>query len=112
MFGPVWSTLYVLMGVSAWLVWREGGWQRQRAALGLFVAQWVLNAVWTPVFFGLRRIDLALLDIVVLWLLIVATIVAFWQVSGPAAMLLMPYILWVTIATALNFGIWQLQSGG
>lgn len=108
-FGPVWSTLYVLMGVSAWLIWREGGWQRQRLALGLFLAQWGLNALWTPVFFGLRRIDLALLDIVLLWLLIVATIVAFWRTSRPAAMLLIPYILWVTVATALNFGIWQLN---
>ncbi len=102
----------MLMGVSAWLVWREGGWQQQRVALGLFIAKWVLNASWTPVFFGLGRIDLALLVIALLWLLIVATIVAFWRVSRPAAMLLMPYILWVTIATTLNFSIWRLNGGG
>lgn len=109
-FGPVWTTLYILMGTAAWLVWRRGGWAAQRRPLGWFVAQLALNALWTPLFFGFHRIDLALLDIVVLWGAIVATIVAFARTSRVAAWLLAPYLAWVSFATFLTFTLWRLNT--
>ena len=109
LFGPVWTVLYIAMGVAAWLVWREGGFGRARTALGLFLVQLVPNVLWTPLFFGMRRPDLALVDLVVLWLLIVATIAAFRRWSTTAALLLVPYLLWVTFAGALNFALWRLN---
>lgn len=108
-FGPVWSTLYFLMAVAAWLVWREGGWARQRAALGLFVGQWLLNALWTPLFFGLHQIGLAFAEILLLWAMIAITVQAFWRVRPLAGVLLLPYLAWVTVAATLNFRIWQLN---
>lgn len=108
-FGPVWSTLYVLMGVSAWLVWRRGGFAGQRRALGLFLVQLVLNAAWSPLFFGLQRPDLAFAEIILLWLAIAATLHAFWRVHRPAAWLLVPYIAWVSFAAFLNGVLWQLN---
>jgi len=108
-FGPVWTTLYLLMGTAAWLVWRRGGWGAQRRPLGWFVAQLALNTLWTPLFFGFHRIDLALLDIVVLWGVIVATIVAFARTSHIAAWLLAPYLAWVSFATFLTFTLWRLN---
>lgn len=109
-FGPVWTTLYALMGVAAWLVWRRGGWSVQRRPLGWFVAQLLLNTLWTPLFFGLHRIDLALADIVVLWVLIVTTIVSFARTSRAAAWLLAPYLAWVSFASCLTFTLWKLNS--
>ncbi len=109
-FGPAWTFLYATMAVAAWLVWREGGWRRQRRALGLFVLQWVLNALWTPLFFGLHRPELALIDILALWLAIIATLIAFWRVRRVAGILLLPYLAWVTFAAALNFAIWRMNS--
>lgn len=110
LFGPVWTALYVLMGVAAWLVWRRGGWRAQRRPLGWFVAQLALNALWTPLFFGFHRIDLALLEIVVLWGAIVAMIAAFARTSALAAWLLAPYLAWVSFATFLTFTLWRLNS--
>jgi tryptophan-rich sensory protein len=109
-FGPAWTFLYVTMAVAAWLVWREGGWRNQGKALGLFVLQWALNALWTPLFFGLHRPGLALIDILALWLAILATLIAFWRVRRAAGILLLPYLAWVTFATALNFTIWRMNS--
>lgn len=109
LFGPVWTLLYIMMAIAAWLVWRKGGWALQRWPLSLFVIQWLLNAIWTPLFFGMHLIGLALVDIVLLWIAIVATLAAFWRVSRPAAWLLVPYLMWVSFATALNFAIWQLN---
>lgn len=109
-FGPAWTFLYVTMSVAAWLVWREGGWRTQGRALGLFVLQWALNALWTPLFFGLHRPGLALIDIVALWVAILATLIAFWRVRRVAGILLLPYLAWVTFATALNFTIWRMNS--
>ena len=109
LFGPVWTLLYIMMAIAAWLVWRKGGWALQRWPLSLFVIQWLLNAIWTPLFFGMHLIGLALVDIVLLWIAIVATLAAFWRVSKPAAWLLVPYLMWVSFATALNFAIWQLN---
>jgi len=108
-FGPVWSVLYVLMGVAAWLAWREGGWHRQRGVLVLFVLQLAVNALWSWLFFGWHRGALAFADIVLLWLLIVATVIGFWRVRPLAGALLLPYLGWVSFATALNFAVWQLN---
>ena len=109
LFAPVWTTLYLLMGVAAWLVWRWRDRDRQGAsvALALFVAQLVLNALWTWIFFTWRRGGLALIEIVVLGILIVATIVAFGRVRRSAALLLLPYLAWVMFATALTAAIWR-----
>jgi tryptophan-rich sensory protein len=104
-FAPVWTTLYAAMGVAAWLVWREGGWRQQKLPLIIFLAQLTLNFAWSMVFFGLRQIMWALIDIVALWLLIVLTIRVFVRVNRAAAWLLAPYVAWVTFATALNAAI-------
>lgn len=108
-FGPAWTVLYISMAVAAWLVWREGGWKAQGRALGLFLVQWVLNALWTPLFFGLHRPGLAFAEIVILWLAIAATLAAFWRINKVAGALLVPYLAWVTFAAALNFAIWRLN---
>ncbi|RCS30462.1 tryptophan-rich sensory protein [Rhodanobacter denitrificans] len=108
-FGPVWSLLYALMGIAAWRVWREGGWHRQRGALALFVIQLAVNVLWSWLFFGWHRGGLAFADVVLLWLLIVATLVGFWRVRVMAGALLVPYLCWVSFAAALNFAVWQMN---
>lgn len=108
-FGPVWSVLYVLMGVAAWLAWRDGGWHRQRGVLVLFVLQLAVNALWSWLFFGWHRGALAFADIVLLWLLIVATVIGLWRARPLAGALLLPYLGWVSFATALNYAVWQLN---
>lgn len=101
-FAPVWTTLYVLMGVAAWRVWRHGGWTAQRAALSLFLAQLAVNFAWSPLFFTAHMPTLALADLVVLWLLVVATMRAFRAIDATAAWLLVPYLAWVSYASTLN----------
>ena len=108
-FGPVWSALYALMGIAAWLVWREGGWRRQRGVLLLFVIQLALNALWSWLFFAWHHGALAFADIVVLWLLIVTTLIGFWRVRPLAGALMLPYLCWVSFAAALNFTVWHLN---
>jgi benzodiazapine receptor len=110
-FGPAWTTLYLLMAVAAWLVWRQGLDQQAALALGIFAAQIVLNALWSIIFFGRHRVGWALLEIALLWLTILATIVLFWRASPLAGALLLPYLAWVTFATYLNAGIWRLNRG-
>ena len=107
-FAPVWTTLYILMGVAGWLVWRKSR-SLQARVLFLFWIQLALNTVWSLVFFGLEQPGLAFAEIVVLWLAIVATVVAFRQHSGTAALLLAPYLGWVSFAAFLNFTIWRLN---
>ncbi|MFN0069394.1 MAG: TspO/MBR family protein [Limisphaerales bacterium] len=109
-FGPAWTLLYLLMGTAAWLVWREGGWKAQARPLGWFLLQWLLNALWTPLFFGLHRPDLALVEIVAFWLVLAVTVTSFWRVKKTAGVLLLPYLGWVSFATFLNFTIWRLNS--
>jgi tryptophan-rich sensory protein len=108
-FGPVWTALYTMMAVAAWLVWRQGGWRKQRTPLLIFLAQLALNAAWTPLFFGLHQPGMAFVDIVLVWIGIVATISAFWRVHRPAAALLFPYLAWVSFASFLNYTLWQLN---
>ena len=105
-FGPVWSVLYALIGTSAWLVARRGG-SGSRTALGLWWAQLALNAAWTPIFFGARNRGLALVEILITWVAIVATTVAFFARRTAAGLLLLPYLAWVTFASALNYAIWR-----
>lgn len=111
-FGPVWTTLFVLMAVSAWLVWRVAGAGRRRSiALGLFVAQLIANGLWSWLFFAWHLGGVAFADIVLLWLLIAATLVAFRRIRPAAGALLVPYLAWVTFASALNAAVWQLNPG-
>ena len=109
-FGPVWTTLYLLMGVSVWLVWRTAGWSGATVALSLFVVQLVCNAAWSWFFFAWRRGALALADILLLLALIVATMFAFAQVHTLAMVLLIPYIGWVAFATLLTLAIWRANT--
>ncbi|MHC4910297.1 MAG: TspO/MBR family protein [Planctomycetota bacterium] len=109
LFGPVWTVLYLMMGTAAWLVWRKG-WTRARGALVCFLVQLGLNAAWTPLFFGTHTMVAALVCIALLWLAILATILAFRRHDVRASLLLVPYLLWVTLATALNFELWRLNS--
>jgi len=108
-FGPVWTALYAMMAVAVWLVWKKGDAAGRSAALALFGVQLALNAAWSPIFFGLRSFGWALVDIVALWLAIVATLVAFLRVSASAGLFLVPYLAWVSFAAVLNFAIWRLN---
>lgn len=108
-FGPVWTVLYALMGIAAWLVWRTGGIRAARVPLALFLIQLVLNALWSWLFFAWQSGGFAFLDTLALWLTILATVAAFWRVKPLAGSLLIPYLLWVGFASALNYSVWQLN---
>ncbi len=108
-FGPVWSVLYAMMGVAAWLVWRVGGFASARNALVVFIVQLAANALWTWLFFVWRLGSLAFAEILLLWLLILATMLLFWSTSRTAAALLLPYLFWVTFASALTLATWRLN---
>ncbi len=113
-FGPVWTTLFILMGIGFYLVWKKWAvlpWtkRQKRLALVLFGVQLVLNTLWSIIFFGLQNPGGALIEIVFLWLAIAATIITFAKISRPAAWLLVPYILWVSFASYLNYAIWTLN---
>lgn len=108
LFAPVWTFLYVLMSISATLVWRSGH-TETRNALGIFSVQLILNALWSWAFFGLRSPFAGLIEIIFLWIAILVTIKAFFRISRTAGYLLIPYILWVTLALLLNFFIWRLN---
>jgi tryptophan-rich sensory protein len=110
-FGPVWTALYLMMAVAAWLVWRKAGVAGARTALGLFGVQLALNAAWSWLFFGLRLPGAAFAELVVLWAAIVATVVAFWRTCPLAGALLLPYLAWCSFAAALNFALWRLNVG-
>lgn len=107
LFGPVWITLYLLMGISLYLVWVKKA--EKKKALWLFGVQLALNAVWSPVFFGMQNIMLAFVVIVFLWLAIILTIIYFYKVSKKAAYLMLPYIIWVSFAAVLNLALWLLN---
>lgn len=109
-FGPVWTTLYVLMGIAAWIIWKNDEEDGRSLALKLFAFQLGLNAMWSFLFFGMENPGAALINILVLWALILATTFAFQRISHAAAALLVPYLMWVTFASYLNCGIWLLNS--
>lgn len=109
-FGPVWTTLYALMGIAVFLIWKNGLERKDvRMALGVFGIQLFLNALWSIIFFGLHSPGLALVDIAALWIAIVWTMFVFYKISKPAAYLLVPYILWVSFAMYLNYSIYVLN---
>ena len=106
-FGPVWSALYLAMAVSGWLIWRTQ--PDAVRPLALWCAQLLLNAAWSGLFFGLHRPRLALIEILILWGVLGATVIAFWPIHRIAGMLLLPYWAWVTFASYLNAGLWFLN---
>lgn len=108
-FGPVWSVLYALMAIAAWLVWRIGGFRAARIALLLFLFQLLANALWSWLFFAWHLGAIAFVDIALLWLLIVASVIAFWRIRPLAGALLLPYLIWVSFAAVLNCAMWQLN---
>lgn len=111
LFGPVWTVLYILMAIAAWLVWRARGLASGKGPLGLYLVQLALNALWTWLFFRWRMGAWALAEIVILWLILIATLTRFWRVHPLAGALLLPYLAWVTFATALTAAVWRLNPG-
>jgi len=109
LFGPVWLVLYVSIAVSGWLVWQQASVDGAVLAIAVYAVQLVLNGLWSTVFFGLRRPDFAFMEIVCLWLSILATMVVFHSIDKTAAYILVPYALWVTFAALLNLSIWRLN---
>lgn len=109
LFGPVWSLLYTLMGISLYMVWKQPSSDRRNKALTIFIIQFVLNFSWSIIFFNQHQVGWALVEIVVMWVCILLTIIRFYQIKPAAAWLLVPYILWVSFATALNAAIWKLN---
>ena len=110
-FGPVWTTLYVMMAIAAWVVWKPAGFKAAAAPLTLFAIQLALNIAWSWIFFGMHQPGWAFAEIVILWLAIVATTVAFFRCSKVAGWLMVPYLAWVSFASVLNFTLWRLNSG-
>ena len=109
-FGPVWSALYIMMGLSCWLLWRCRHSSRVGMPMVVFSAQLVLNGLWPYIFFGLKRPGLAFVEIIILWFAIGATVVLFYSKRKSAGLLLCPYLVWVTFAAYLNFSIWRLNA--
>lgn len=109
-FGPVWITLYTMMGIASYLVWQKrGDTSLAKISLVVFFVHLVFNALWSIIFFGLQNPMLAFFEIVVLWMMIVSLIIMFYQIDKRAAYLLIPYLLWVSFASVLNFFIWRLN---
>ncbi len=106
LFGPAWTVLYVCIAVSGWLAWRQAGWG---LPMTVYAVQLLLNACWSAVSFGMRRLDLAFGELILLWLSIALTALLFAPVSTAAAALLLPYLAWVTFAGVLNFTLWQMN---
>jgi tryptophan-rich sensory protein len=109
LFGPVWGTLYLLMGVAAWLVWRRGGFDRSGGALPVFVVQLGMNALWPWLFFFWRLGGWAFTEIMLLWALVATTLMLFWRVRPIAGLLLVPYLAWITFAAALCRTVWRMN---
>ncbi len=109
-FGPIWTILYILMGIALFLVWREGFDRKDvKIAIGIFAVQLILNFFWTIIFFGFRSLFGGLIEIVFLWISILITIILFYRISKTAGLLLVPYIIWVTIASYLNYTVYILN---
>ncbi len=110
LFPPAWTVLYIMIAVSGWLVWRELGCAGAALPLAVFVVQLVLNGLWSPIFFGMKRLDLAFYELTILWVSIVACILLFAPISATAAWLLVPYLAWVSFAGLLNYTVWKLNA--
>lgn len=108
-FGPVWTSLYILMGIALYLVWKSGNSELKSRAIILFTVQLILNFFWSIIFFNQHQISWALVEMVLLWIFILLTIFSFASISKTAAWLMVPYISWVSFAMVLNFTIWQLN---
>lgn len=108
-FGPVWSALYLMMGISFYIIWTKKTKQNKDQVIFLYFTQLVLNTLWSIIFFGMKQPFLAFMEIIILWILILLTIVSFSKIAKSAAYLLLPYLLWVSFATYLNFAIWKLN---
>ncbi len=111
LFGPAWTLLYISIAVSGWLVWRKAGFAGAALPLAIYFVQLILNAIWSGLFFGLRRMDLAFGEVLMLWLSILAVILAFYPVHAEAALMLIPYLCWVSFAAYLNFTVWRMNPG-
>ncbi len=109
LFGPVWTTLYAMMAVAVWLVWRKGGFKANSSALILFLCQLILNGLWSWMFFAWHLGAGSFINILVLWTAILLTLILFWRAVKLAGILLIPYLLWVSFASALNYTMWQLN---
>ncbi len=109
LFPIAWTLLYAMMAVAAWLVWERAGWPAAALPIGLWIVQLVFNALWSALFFGMKRMDYALVDVVLLWLSIAATIALFWPISALAGWLMVPYLAWVSFAAFLNLTILRLN---
>jgi tryptophan-rich sensory protein len=107
LFAPVWTVLYALMGIAAWLVWRAQGFRRAGGVLWLFLLQLGANALWTWLFFTWQQGQWAFLEILALWVMILGTTIGFWRIRPLAGALLLPYLAWVTFASALTYATWQ-----
>jgi len=108
-FAPVWTLLYIIMGIAAWRVWRFRSFEATSKALGFFALQLGFNLTWSFLFFGLQRIDLALVEIVILLVVIIVNAIMFWRIDRLAGLMFLPYIAWVTYATILNSSLWLLN---
>lgn len=108
-FAPVWTALYLLMGIAAWIVWNREGLSGAAVPLALFMFQLVLNPLWSYLFFGIQRPMFAFIEILVLWVAILLTLASFWKVRPVAGVLMLPYLVWVGFASALNFQLWRLN---
>lgn len=113
LFGPVWTVLYIMMGVALYFVWVQSADRKASLtpAVVIFLLQLVFNALWSVIFFGERQIFFALVEISLLWFLVLLTMIIFWRISRTAGILMMPYLLWVSLAVLLNYSIWQLNRG-
>ena len=109
-FAPVWTLLYILMGVSAFLIWQKRDNLKTKQALIFYGIQLILNALWSIIFFGMHNPGLALLEIIILWLFILITLIKFYKINKTAGLLFIPYLLWVSFALILNYVIWMLNS--
>jgi translocator protein len=107
-FAPVWTLLYAAIAAAAWMVWRRVGWAH--AAMWVFVLQLGLNAAWSYLFFGLRRMDWAFYEVIALWFSVLAMVLLFWRVRVAAGAMMIAYLLWVSFAACLNFAIWRANA--
>jgi tryptophan-rich sensory protein len=110
-FGPVWSVLYCLMAIAAWLVWRQRGQLRVHGCIWAYVIHLAFQAAWSWLFFGLGRADVAMIDLALLWIMIVWLMLVFWRCDRRAGILMIPYFLWVSFAAVLNGSLWLLNGG-